>query len=90
MGNLFDTGINAVIPACIPTYLLEPKVKNQSRIHYQMANIEVSIWKGDNNCALLLDPHGFFAEWTEGQLLYSEKQGCCNAGGQKYIKRNKP
>lgn len=66
MGKLFDTGINVVIPSqrAIPSYLLEPKVKNRSRIHYMMANIEVSHYVGDNNWALLLDPDGFIAEGT--------------------------
>lgn len=66
MGTLFDTGINAVIPSqrALPSHLLEPKIKNRSRIHYQMANIEVSEFKGDNNWALLLDPDGFIAEGT--------------------------
>ena len=66
MGKLFDIGINAVIPSqrAIPSVLLEPKIKNRSRIHYQMANIEVSHWKGDNNWALLLDSDGFIAEGT--------------------------
>lgn len=66
MGKLFDMGINAVIPSqrAIPSYLLEPKVKNRSRIHYMMANIEVSHYSGENNWALLLDPDGFIAEGT--------------------------
>jgi branched-chain amino acid aminotransferase len=66
MGNLFDTGINAVITSqrAIPAYLLDPKIKNRSRIHYQMANIEASLFKGDNNWALLLDPDGYVAEGT--------------------------
>ena len=66
MGKLFDIGINAVIPSqrAIPSYLLDPKVKNRSRLHYQMANIEVSNWKGDNNWALLIDTDGFIAEGT--------------------------
>ena len=66
MGKLFDTGINAVITSqrAIPAQLLEPKVKNRSRIHYLMANIEVSNYEGDNNWALLLDPDGFIAEGT--------------------------
>lgn len=66
MGKLFDTGINAVIPSqrAIPAWLLEPKVKNRSRLHYLMANIEVSNFKGKNNWALLLDPDGFIAEGT--------------------------
>jgi branched-chain amino acid aminotransferase len=66
MGRLFDIGINAVIPSqrAIPAQLLEPKVKNRSRLHYMMANIEVSHSKGENNWALLLDPDGFIAEGT--------------------------
>lgn len=66
MGPLFAEGINAAIPSqrAIPASLLEPKVKNRSRMHYQIANIEVSQIKGDNNWALLLDPDGFIAEGT--------------------------
>jgi len=66
MGKLYDTGINAVITSqrAIPAYLLDPKVKNRSRLHYLMANIEASLFEGDNNWALLLDPDGFIAEGT--------------------------
>jgi len=66
MGKLFDIGINVVITSqrAIPAQLLEPKVKNRSRIHYLMANIEVSNYEGENNWALLLDPDGFIAEGT--------------------------
>ena len=66
MGKLFDIGINAVITSqrAIPAQLLEPKVKNRSRLHYLMANIEVSNYEGENNWALLLDPDGFIAEGT--------------------------
>ena len=66
MGDLYDVGINAVIPSqrAIPADLLDPKIKNRSRIHYQIANIEVSETRGDNNWALLLDPDGFITEGT--------------------------
>ena len=66
MGKLFDAGINAVITSqrAIPAYLLDPKIKNRSRVHYQMANIEASQFAGDNNWALLLDTDGFVAEGT--------------------------
>ena len=66
LGKLFDSGINAVITSqrAIPANLLEPKIKNRSRIHYLMANIEASKIEGDNNWALLLDPDGFVAEGT--------------------------
>jgi branched-chain amino acid aminotransferase len=77
MGNLFDTGINAVIPSqrAIPSWLLEPKVKNRSRLHYLMANIEVSEVRGDNNWALLLDPDGFVAEGTGDNFFIVKDEG---------------
>jgi len=66
MAPLFDHGINAVIPSqrAIPASLMDPKIKNRSRLFYQMANIEVSQVKGENNWALLLDPDGFVTEGT--------------------------
>jgi branched-chain amino acid aminotransferase len=76
MGHLFDRGINAVIPSqrAIPGSLLDPKVKNRSRIHYLMANIEVSLVEGEDNWALLLDPDGFVAEGT-GDNFFIVKDG---------------
>ena len=64
MGELFDTGINAVIPKqrAIPEELLDPKVKNRSRLHYMMANIQTAEFEGENNWPLLLDPDNFVAE----------------------------
>ena len=66
MGKLFDLGINAVVPSqrAIPSHLMDPKIKNRSRLFYQMANIEVSKVKGDRNWALLIDPDGLVAEGT--------------------------
>ena len=66
MGRLFEAGINAAITSqrAIPAFLLDPKIKNRSRIHYLMANIEASKLEGENNWALLLDPDGFIAEGT--------------------------
>lgn len=66
MGKLFDTGINAVIPAqrAIPASLIEPKAKNRSRIHYLMANMQIAHYEGDNNWALLLDTDDHIAEGT--------------------------
>lgn len=66
MGELFDKGINAVVPSqrAIPASLMDPKIKNRSRLFYQMANIEVSKVKGERNWALLLDPDGLVTEGT--------------------------
>ena len=76
MGKLFDSGINAVVTSqrAIPGSLLDPKVKNRSRIHYLMANIEASQVEGEDNWALLLDPDGFVAEGT-GDNFFIIKDG---------------
>lgn len=76
MGVLFDDGINAVITAQrnIPGHLLDPKIKNRSRIHYLMANIETSQVAGDNNWALMLDPDGFVSEGS-GDNFFIIKDG---------------
>ena len=64
--KLYETGINLVIPSqrAIPSHLMEPKIKNRSRLFYLMANIEVSLFKGENNWALMIDPDGFITEGT--------------------------
>ena len=66
MGSLFSTGINAVVTSqrAIPAQLMDPKIKNRSRLFYLMANIEASQFEGDNNWALLLDQEGFISEGT--------------------------
>jgi len=76
MAPLFEKGINAVIPSqrAIPAYLMDPKIKNRSRLFYQMANIEVSQIKGENNWALLLDPDGYITEGT-GDNFFIVKNG---------------
>lgn len=95
MGPLYDSGINAVIPSqrAIPASLLEPKVKNRSRMHYLMANIEVSNYTGENNWALLLDPDGFIAEGTgdnffmvkDGLIITPEPRNILRGVSRKYI-----
>lgn len=76
MGRLFGGGINAVITSqrAIPASLLEPKIKNRSRMFYMMANIEASSMEGQDNWALLLDPDGFIAEGT-GSNFFIVKDG---------------
>ena len=69
--HLYTEGIDTVIPSqrMIPASLLEPKVKNRNRIHYLMANIEVSHYKGKNAWALLLDPDGFISEGSGSNFM---------------------
>jgi branched-chain amino acid aminotransferase len=76
MGRLFGGGINCVITSqrAIPASLLDPKIKNRSRIYYMMANIEASSMEGEDNWALLTDPDGFIAEGT-GSNFFIVKDG---------------
>ena len=76
LGNLFDGGINGVITQqrAVSNHLIDPKIKNRSRIHYQMANIETSLYKGENNWPILLDDQGFIAEGS-GDNLFFVKNG---------------
>ena len=76
MGVLFETGINMVITSqrAIPASLMDPKIKNRSRLFYLMANIEASLIAGDNNWALLLGTDGFITEGT-GDNFFIIKDG---------------
>lgn len=76
MGKLFDTGINAVITSqrVIPASLMDPKIKNRSRLFYLNANLEASLFKGENNWALMLDTDGFIAEGS-GNNFFIIKDG---------------
>jgi branched-chain amino acid aminotransferase len=95
MAHLYDKGINTVITVqrAIPAFLLEPKVKSRSRLHYMMANIEVSNCKGEDNWALLLDTDGFIAEGTgtnffivkNGKLFTPEPRNTLRGISRKYI-----
>ena len=78
MGNLYDEGINAVLVSqrAIPAYLMDPKIKNRSRVFYQMANIEASKFNGKNNWALLMGTDGFIAEGS-GDNFFIVKKWCC-------------
>jgi branched-chain amino acid aminotransferase len=77
----YETGVHAVVPEqrSIPARLLDPKVKNRSRAHYQMANLQArqvdpQAW------ALLTDEDGFLTEGSganfflvrRGELLTPE------------------
>ncbi len=76
MGRMFDGCINLVVTSqrAVPAELIEPKVKNRSRMHYMMASIEASAHKGEDNWALMLDPDGFVAEGT-GYNVFMVKNG---------------
>src|SRR5216683_6554836 len=73
-GPLYRAGINAVVTAqhSVPAYLIDPKVKNRSRIYYQMANLQVQ--KVDpNGWALLTDDHGCITEGSGSNFFIVRK-----------------
>ncbi|MCA9028803.1 MAG: aminotransferase class IV [Planctomycetaceae bacterium] len=71
----YQSGIHVVIPAqqAVPAHLIDPKAKNRSRLHYQMANLQAARM-GEKRWPLLLDPDGFFAEGT-GWNIFLVKNG---------------
>ena len=58
----YNTGVQIVIPAqqAVPAQLIDPKAKNRSRLHYQLANLQAA--RIGHGCwPVLLDPDGFLA-----------------------------
>ncbi|MDA9353019.1 aminotransferase class IV [Gammaproteobacteria bacterium] len=88
MGELFHKGINAVITSqrAIPASLMEPKIKNRSRLFYLMANIEASLMKGENNWALLLDPDGFIAEGSGDNFFIIKDKTIISPEGRNMLR----
>ena len=76
LAHFYDDGVHAVTPSqrAIPSHLLEAKIKNRSRMHYMMANLQVAMLGDPNVFALLLDPDGFIAEGT-GANFFIVRQG---------------
>ena len=75
LGHFYKTGVNAVVPVQrqIPARLLENKVKNVSRMHYQVANLEVANFNSDRDVMpLLIDEDGFVAESTGANFIMIE------------------
>ncbi len=64
--GIFDDGLHAVTPLqrAIPADLLDPKMKNRSRLFYMMANQQVSLVDDPTAWALLLDLDGYVTEVT--------------------------
>jgi branched-chain amino acid aminotransferase len=95
MGKLYDEGVNLVLvnQRAIPSNLMDPKIKNRSRVFYQMANIEASMFKGKNNWALMMDPDGFIAEGSgdnffivkNGTVITPEGRNCLVGISRNYV-----
>ena len=95
LAHFFDDGVHAVTPLqrAIPAQYLEAKIKNRSRMHYMMANLQVSLVNDPNAWALLLDPDGFVAEGTgsnffivqDGKLLTPEGRNILRGTRRAYL-----
>jgi len=75
MAGLYDTGIHAVITPqrSVPARLIDPKIKNRSRVYYQVANLQAR--KVDPKAwVLLTDDDGFITEGT-GANFFLLKSG---------------
>lgn len=73
-GPLYRSGVRAVVPSqrAVPAHLIDPKVKNRSRIYYQLANvqaqqIDAASW------ALLTDDQGLVTEGTGSNFFLIRK-----------------
>jgi len=71
MAKFLTKGVHAAIVSqrAIPADLLDPKLKNRSRMYYQMANIQAALVDSEA-WALLLDPDGFIAEGTGANVFF--------------------
>jgi branched-chain amino acid aminotransferase len=74
-GPLYRSGVRAVIPSqrAVPAHLIDPKVKNRSRIYYQLANIQAQRMD-PLSWALLTDDQGFITEGT-GSNFFVVRRG---------------
>ena len=71
----YETGIHLVITPqqSVPARFLDPKVKNRSRLYYQIANLQAEKFE-KNASALLTDENGFITEGT-GNNFFLIKDG---------------
>ena len=88
MGKLFDKGINAVITSqrAIPSQYLDPKIKNRSRLFYLKANMEASLFKGDDNWAIMLDDDGYITEGTGDNFFIKKDKKIITSKGKNILR----
>ena len=97
LGHFYKTGVNAIIPPQrqIPSRLLENKVKNRSRLHYQVANLQTKHF-GKDAMALLIDEDGFITESTganfimvkDGKLILPQLRNMLRGSSMMYVIEN--
>jgi branched-chain amino acid aminotransferase len=88
MGKFFDVGINMVIvpQRVIPSHLMDPKIKNRSRLFYLNANIEASLYKGESNWALMLDTDGYIAEGSGDNFFIVKDKKIISPEGRNMLR----
>ena len=93
VSEAFTKGVHAITPSQrqIPAQFLDPKVKNRSRLHYRLAELEVK--RADPNAwALLLDDQGYIAEGSGSnffivqgsRLITPEPRNCLRGISRNY------
>ena len=85
-GPLYRGGVSAVIPAqrSVPAHLIDPKVKNRSRVYYQMANLQAQ--KFDPGAwALLTDDQGLITEGTGANFFIVRSGRVFTAPGRNIL-----
>ena len=88
MGKLFDNGINMVVTPqrVVTAHLMDPKIKNRSRLFYLTANMEASLFKGENNWALMLDTDGFIAEGSGNNFFIIKNNVVISPEGRNILR----
>jgi branched-chain amino acid aminotransferase len=83
----YDTGVSLYIPSqrAITAQYLEPKVKNRSRLYYQMANLEMREI-GPHAWALLLDQEGFITEGTGSNFFLIKNKKIYTPEGRNILR----
>ena len=71
LAHLYDQGVHAVFPSqrMIPADLLEAKIKNRSRLHYLMANLEVSLVRRPERLGVAARPGRIYRRRHGGKFL---------------------
>jgi len=83
---LYQSGVNAVVPPqrSVPAHLIDPKVKNRSRVYYQVANLQAQT-VDPGSWALLTDDQGLVTEGTGSNFFIVRKGQIYTAQGRNIL-----
>lgn len=85
-GPLYRAGVNAVTTTqrSVPAHLIDPKVKNRSRVHYQLANVQAQRID-PQGWAVLTDDQGWVTEGTGSNFFIVHKGTVYTAPGRNIL-----